>query len=651
MRRQLCIARNAIRNLAIASTVAAAGLAAPSSIAMAQDGVQPFIIYEHGPLTAWLVDEKDAELRRALSMIPARLAELPGEFPDMSTEVEPLIQLALRTLAQPARFAVTYNPDNAAGGFFGYGMTLSVQARDRAHASELHGMLNAAIMQKADEDGMPVPADSARFSGMKEFTLPFGLVSYGPREAKDGWRYELVVGAVDSPDAGFDKLPSVPAGLEPVMRASLNMPALTPGINMARTLAGKKLPPEAAEGIAALEQGGLIGAEAISVDYVAGFTGTESVGVARVRGAGKYRDAWHMSRDTVNARDLAMVPADATMFSIAKGDLSMLVELIDTLAERGVPVHDFLAEFKSHTGVDLKADILNAVGGTWGAYLSDATGGGSLGSAVVFASLKDRNAFAGAHRKLVAAARSQLAQQERGMYVRPRIWNDGEIEVTSLQFPGVPVPLEVTYAVAGDWLVVGLTPQAVIAASRQAIGKGDKGVSANSVFATAAPEGRDLNSLTFVDTARGVRAGYPIISMAGSAFANLARSPSGDRDIGVVVPLYHDLAKGVKPMVQYSYWDGEDLVTETHADRSALVNAAGAVGTGATFWPLLIAVPAIAESAKEGRFSSLEMPWERIRNVEGRETAIAMLASPAVFVDPVRRQAAMATIGFIWQLD
>lgn len=651
MRRHLVRTKKAVQSLAAATLVATVGIAGPSAIANAQDGVQPFLLYEHAPLSAWLVDDKDAGLKQALSMIPARMSELPGEVPDMPAEVAPLIQLALSTLAQPARLAVTYNPDNAAGGFFGYGLTLSVQARDKAHATELHGTLHAVLLEKFGQERMPAPADSTRFSGMKDITLPFGLVSYGPREAPGGWRYELVVGAVDNPEAGFDKLPSAPAGVTPVMRGSLHMSALTPGINMARTMAGRNMPPEGAEVIAGLEKAGIIGPEAISVDFVTGYTATDTTSIMRVRNAGKYSEAWHMSRAPVTAKDLAMVPADATMLSITKGDLSMLVDLIDTLAEKGVPVGDFLAEFKAHTNVDLKAEILETVGGTWGAYMSDSTGGGSLGSGVLFASLKDSATFAGAHRKLVAVANKHLAEDQKGIYIRPKVWKDGDVEFMSLQFPGLPVPLEVTYAVAGDWLIAGLTPQAVIAASQQALGKGDKGVTTNSAFAAATPKGREFISISYVDTARGLRTGYPLVSMAGSAFANLARSPRGDRDIGVIVPLYNDLAKGVKPMVQHTYWDGEDLVTESHADRSALVNAAGVFGNGASFWPLMIAIPAIAEGAEKGRWGALDMPWKRIRNVEGRESALALLATPEMLMDPVRRQAAMATIGLVWQLD
>jgi hypothetical protein len=649
MRRVLGGIRN--RTLVVSGIAAGSlllGTVSPG-LALAQDagGVQPFVLYEHAPMSAWLVDEKDAGVKQALSMLPARLAELPGEIPDMPPEIEPLIQLALRTLAQPARLAITYNADNAAGGFFGYGATLSFKAKDKEHATQLHGILHAALLEKFEEQGMPAPADSMRFSGMKDVQLPFGLISYGARESKDGWRFELVVGAVDNPDAGFDRLPAVPQGLSPVVRGSIDLSALTPGINMARTMAGKNMPPEAAEVTAALETSGLIGAEAISVDFVSGYTATDTTSVVTVRGAGKYSEAWHMSKEPVNAKDLAMIPADATMLSIAKGDLSMVTDLIDTLAEKGVPVNDFLGEFREHTGVDLRTDILEVVGGTWGAYMSDSTGGGSLGSGIVFVSLKDSAKLVGAHRKLVETAGKHLAEEEKGMYIRPRIWKDGDVELMSLQFPGVPVPLEITYAVAGNWLIAGLTPQAVVTASRQALGKGDAGIASNATFAGAMPKGRDLSSVTFIDTARSARAGYPVVSMAGSAFANMARSPKGDRDIGLVVPLYADFIKGVKPTVQYSFWEGEDFVTESHADRSMLVNAAGAVGTGGAFWPLMIAVPAIVAGAKEGEFGML--PWDGVGF--DRETAMALLESPEMVLDPVRRRAAIAMAALVWQLD
>ncbi|MBX3317235.1 MAG: hypothetical protein KF902_10285 [Phycisphaeraceae bacterium] len=641
--------RSVLDTAALAGVLGFAAISPGLALAQDGDGVQPFILYEHVPMSSWLVDEKDAGVKHALSMIPARLAELPGEIPDMPPEVEPLIQLALRTLAQPARLAITYNPDNALGGFFGYGLTLSVHAKDQGHATQLHGILHAALLEKVQQEGMPAPADSMRFKGMQDVQLPFGLISYGPRESKDGWRFELIVGAVDNPDAGFDRLPAAPQGMNPVMRGSIHLAALTPGINMARTLAGRNFPPEGVEVLTGLEQAGIIGSEAIAIDFVAGHTAKSTTSITRVHGAGKYASQWHMSKETVNAADLAMVPADATMMSIAKGDLSGVSALIENLAQRGVPVNDFLREFKNHTGVDLRADIIDSIGGTWGAYLSDSTGGGSFGSGVLFASLKDRARVLDAHRKLVATAGKHLAEEEKGMYIRPTIWNSGEVELMSLRFPGLPVPLEITYAVAGNWFVAGLTPQAVLAASAQALGKSGPGIASNPIFAEAIPAGRNLASITFVDTARAAKTGYPLVSMAGSAFANLARSPKGDRDIGLTVPLYTDFMKNVKPTTQFSYWDGEDLVTESNADRSMLVNVASALGTGGAFWPLLIAIPPIAESAERGRIGM--GAGDRDLPPLTRRTALALIESPEMILDPVRRRASIAAIGLVWQLD
>lgn len=621
------------------------GMALMGGVAQGQGanppGVQPLVVYEHAPMSAWLVDEKDAALREALALLPRRLAELPGEIPDMPAEVEPLLQLALRTLAQPARVSITYNPDNAMGGFFGYGLTLSVAARDKAHAEQLHGVLHEAMSERMRQGGMPAPAESMRFANMRDIGLPFGLISYGPREGNEGWRYEVIVGAVDNPDAGFDRLPDGAQGFRPVVRAALDLSALTPAVNMVRTMAGREMPQEGNAVISELEAGGVIGPNAMRGNYVAGYTETEMVSVMRLLGAAKHAERWRMAREPLAARDLAAVPADATMVSLAKGDLAMLVDVLDKLAERGLPVAEHLAEFKAMTGVDLRTDILETVGGTWGAYMSDATGGGSLGSGVLFASLKDRGRFSEAHRKLVAAASKAIGEQEHGRYVRLATWKDGDAELVSLRFPGVPVPLEVTYAVAGDWVVAGLTPQATMVGARQAMGKGDRGLTANAAFGAAMPKGREVTSVSFVDVSRTMRNGYTIVSMAGSAAANLVRSPAGGRDVGVLVPPYGELVKGARPTIKYSYWDGEDLVTEAHADRSALVNAAGTMGAGASFWPLFVAIPAIAEGAKQGRMGMADVPGLR----GSRETMLAMLAMPETWMDPARRDLAVMAIG------
>lgn len=624
----------------VAAVVAAGSLVAMGS-AFGQDapqGVRPFVVYEHAPMSAWMVDEKDAGLRAALAMIPARLSELPGELPDMPPELEPMLQMVLRTLAQPARVAVVYNPENAIGGFFGYGMTVSVLARDEGHARELHRALDGAMQEMGD---LPQkPAASMRFTGMMDIALPFGLVSYGPRQVAEGWRYEVVVGAVDVPDDGFGALPTwARPGLSPVARASVHLSALTPGVSMVRTLAGPNLPPEGAEVIAGLEKMGVIGEGAVRVEMVAGYTASAAVSETRVKGAAAFAEAWNVSSVALGAGDYAMVPSDAVMVSIGKGDLKFVTDAMDTMAARGAPIEDFLAGFQRETGVDLRRDVIESIGGTWGGYMSDSTGGGSLMSGVVFASLKDAERFKGAHAKLVARARQELGKQAEGKYVRLKSWNDGAAELVSVQFPGLPVPLEITYGVAGDWLVGALTPQGAMVAARQALGKGDRGLMANAAFAGAIPSGKELLSVSFVDSARTMRDGYGMVSMVGSAVGNLARSPVGDRDVGVLVPTFNELRAGVRPAIKYSHWDGDDLVMMGESDRSMLVNAAGSMGGVSAFMPLLIAAP-IWQQTMNGRMSRWGLD-------DGSMGVLMELASrdPAWILDPARRQVTLMAIG------
>src|SRR5262249_36893971 len=145
--------------------------------------------------------------------------------------------------------------------------------------------------------------------------------------------------------------------------------------------------------------------------------------------------------------------------------------------------------------------------------------------------------------------------------IRP--WQDGDTQLFSLNFPGLPVPFEITYAFKGNWLIAGITPQATLAATRQ--GKG-KGIRDNAGFADIVG-GKEILSFSFIDTPRTMRDGYQYVSLAGSALANAVRSPiDAARDPGLIVPTFAELKAGAKPMVSFSYWRGDDLISESHSD-------------------------------------------------------------------------------------
>lgn len=607
--------------------------------ALAQNGDPPIratVLVVEGPaLEKWVVDPKDKRFADALAMLPARVRELPHDFPDVPAEAASVINLVLSTLTRPATFAVTYDSDNPEQVAFGYGLVVSVEMKDQKDAEQMHAQIGGMLAAAGPE--MPMQP-SETWQGMSEFATPIGPLTYGPRQAKRGWRYEVIVGHVKDPDAGLDVLPKAEAGVTPTIRGRFDFAGLTPVMSMAEAFAPPD--PGARFFFDGMKEGGFYGPDAVKMTFVGGYTKDEGVLTTVVQGGKKYAEAWHTSTEPLGASDFGAVPSDAVWAGVGKGDLKWIDDLLGQFVEFNAEAAQGLEQFKQMTGVDLRADVLATLGGTMGFYMSDATGGGSLASAVGMVTFEDRAKFMAAHGKLAAFANAAAGDAPEPLgkgHIKITGWKDGDLELYSLRFPGLPIPLEPTWAATEKWLIVGATPQAAVAAARQATGKGDKGLAANAAFASMMRKDQPVISATFLDSSRMLRGGFPILSMLGSAVANGVRSPiAPDREPGLIVPTYHELAKGAKPTVQFTYWRGEDLVQECRGDRSWLVNAGAAGGVVMEIAPL-IAIPAAIGAAQKGEFGMLDdglLP----------RTAYAILLNPRT-PPVVRQQAIMVLIG------
>lgn len=594
--------RRALFGLPLAAGLVLAGPAA------AQDGDPPVkatvLVVERPALDKWVVDPKDAKLADALAMLPARVRELPAEFPDMPPEAASVINLVLATIARPATFAVTYDSDNPEQVAFGYGLVISVEMKDQQDAERMHAQIGGMIAGAGAE--APIQP-SETWQGMTEMATPIGPLSYGPRKAARGWRYEVIVGHVKDPDTGLDTLPKADAGITPTIRGRFDFAGLTPVMSMAQAFA----PAEAGVGFFfdGMKEAGFWGPDALKMTFVGGYTNELGLLTTVMEKGKRFADAWHTSTDPLAASDFAAVPADAVWAGIGKGDLKWLDDLLGHVAEANPEAVQGLEQFEQMTGVNLRTDVLATLGGTMGFYASDATGGGSIASAVGLITFKDRAKFMAAHAKLTEFANSAAAQAPEPMgqgHIRITAWKEGGLELYSLRFPGLPIPVEPTWAATDKWLIVGATPQAVVAAARQATGKGDKGLSSNASFAAMVPKDRPVISATFLDSARMIECGFPVVSLLGSAIANGVRSPGApDREPGMIVPTYHDLAKGAKPCVQLTYWRGDDLVQESRSDRSILVNAGSVAGVVVQVAPFF-AIPAAAAAGQNHGQSMLD---------------------------------------------
>ncbi len=544
---------------------------------------QTVLAFDCAGLPAMLVSEKDAALVRALQMLPARIEELRLQVPEFNQVPPDITNLIFSVLGHPARLAVTnkgFDPDT---GMPGIGATLSFHMKDEQDSASMDKAFNG--VRAMAFAGAPT-SESQRWKGFTDLPLPFGVLSYGSRRAPDGWRYEMIFGAVDSPDAPFATLPTAAAGVRPVFRGVLDLAALTPVTQM---LAGflAMASPQGQSVVKDFRDRGLMGPGAVAYEVVQGYTELGSVNVMRVRRMGNFAEISGLSRQPLEATDLAIIPADATAAFITRVMPQNSWKQIRDQIEAAAPgeYEQAMARFRDALSIDFEQDVLAALGDTAAIYVSDSTGGGSILSAVAAMSLSDPDRMAASLEKAAGAFNRMAAQQIDGPgAVRMDMFTQGGVRFLQLRFAGLPIPAEPTFAVAGKWLMVGATPAATVAAaSLVADAPRAGGLGLNPVFAKHRIADRKPISVGFVDSARTMSRGYPLLSFATSAIANAMRSSSPEvpaREPGFILPSYAALSRDVRPIISQTYWDGEDMILETTFDKSMLVNAAAFLGIG-----------------------------------------------------------------------
>ena len=581
-------ARRCSTLLAIAGLTLTTSLAAAPR-AIAQDEAkpapqQPVLAFEHAGIAQMFPDERDAGLVRAISMLGTRLKELKAD-PNMDRGFREMpdqaIDLVSTFLTDPMRMGVTLGEVDEQTRVPRFGVVVSFDVVDQADATSM----DQNIEHLRTMSGMQItPEPSQRFKGMREMALPFGMLSYGPRKADHGWRYEFLLGEIENPDAVASYLPK-PAQVQTTAgRGMVDLAALTPVTEML----GGMLAMFAPQGAAVMQQfreQGMMGPDAMRVEVVSGYTATDSMKRFTIQRAGKYAEALHLSKTPLTNEEFAIVPADATAAQIKRVDFGSVWQSMRKQFEQmgqSEQVDQGLAQFKEQTGVDLETDVIASLGDTVAGYLSDSTGGGSLLSGVIAIKLKDPQKMQSALAKLTDTANRAAGQLELGpgaLNLHTSSTPGGSM--TTIRLRGLPIPIEPSFAVSGRWLVMGASQQACTAAANQTSRAKDGGLRANPRFADAYPADAKATSVSFVDTQRTMRTGYAPLSLLTTALSNFVASPKpGAQDPGQILMAYNDMAKSCRPMMSYTHWSGDDLVMEIHADRSMLVNAAGVLGIG-----------------------------------------------------------------------
>ncbi|MCB9848415.1 MAG: hypothetical protein H6814_08385 [Phycisphaeraceae bacterium] len=591
-----------IHRTALVFAGAAAICASPLLAQNDQPRPQTIVAFESSTIPEILAHPKDAALRDALLMLPARLRELPREIPDLQQAPPGIFDLVDLAFQGPVRISIVSHGADPNTGMPRISGEIAFCARDKGSADAAQRALTGLVADVRELERQP--------DGSLAMQTPAGEIGIGVRQGDRGrWWLGARLGDQDAVADSYAALPPAPGGTR-LMSGALNLESfITPMKMMGAMMAGGN--PEAAAGMAMIDNLGVLDTLSSPMDAVCWSDDAGSHTRAVVHGARGSMQRMGAGEGLTQAQVNA-IPADAMAASIGRMDLGALFGMLDQFKSMSPEAQEALSMFTEQTGVDLENDILRSLSGVFAFYSSDSTGGSGLMSWVMLSGVSDHDAMLGALTKLTNLANSGMQdkfdEDGTGRYLRIAHLREGGIDYLSFQTPGLPVPFSPTIAMAGDWLVVGVSRQSVTAAARQAAGKGDGGLLTSKAFRQQWPGSIEgAIKIQYLDTPRAIRKGYGLATLLGAMLENAVRSPLGaDREPGMVIPSYNDLVRGARAAVQVVRFEGDDLVMTTNADGSTIVNLTG-IG-GAILEPIVLAtipagilVPAIDRARERAR--------------------------------------------------
>jgi hypothetical protein len=535
--------------------------ATPAAPQAAQEKEHELLALYVNDAAALFHDPKDRALLDALRLIDDRIMELPGEIPgfEMPPQFVPLFAHLL-TGAKTLRVVDTGD----ASAMLPLRAQLAMHEADAAAATRLNDEITSLLEMVG---ALLAAGDSMT---LIEAPLPMPL-AYGARGD------QLVIALGEPLDTPFELgVNLLPGGITPDLVLRMDCGRM---LEMVLDFVAMEEPAAADQLESMLAMFGL---GDVSIHAMSGSDDARSYTVMNLPGYGKtMKESGLFPERNLTAADLKLIPQDAVWAMSGVMNISGTYETLLGVAEMLAAqegVEDVEAMIQDMTGIDLRADVIAHLGSSYGLYTADSTGGGGLLSAVAYVEIANPDGFTPFLERMQSMV-DGIGQSEANGYMRVRNWTHGAQTFTSLTFPGIPIPFEPTYAIAAGHMFLGLTPQAALGAVAQATGEGPSLLD-NPRFREQFTGGMEnVQGVSFFDSPRLLQDGYGLTSMLCSAIVNGTRSPrDAARDAGIVMPSYHELARGAKASVTVTRMRGDDLTSETRSDRSMLVNMTSVVG-------------------------------------------------------------------------
>ncbi|MFG0273737.1 MAG: hypothetical protein ACF8QF_01640, partial [Phycisphaerales bacterium] len=540
------------------------------SRAAAQD---VWLAFELSDPSALVSHPKDAGLREALALLPDRLlevAEMTGAGAEID-QVRPLMPL----IGAPMRLAITGAQPEEEGAPPVIGLVMISSQADRADAQGLIDMLEMVLGMQ----GMLVEGEAGAI-GPESLALmtPMGPGSAGVVERNGRFDATLVVG-----DVGENPFATLPAAEgRAIMRMRVDSAAAswfttpllenlidgdvgnTPS-DMAfyRVLTGENAP--VFEGVLSRS------ADAMQL----------RISSSKIR---PNAQAWSIHEGGLTDADLRAIPANGAMGGMAALDLTSAWDEMAVAMEAVPEAGEFLEQLRELTGLDLRDDVLPALGPAFGFYSSvagvtDATPTGltfvlGVRDAAAVRQFLDSLAEAG-NQVIEDGPPSSNPIEESLRHTRIAMADDAGARWWSVEIPGMPLPFFPTVALTDQHLIVSFSKTAARGAVAQATGRGDAGMGSRPEVQRLAA-GTAPVRLFYLDTPALAPMAYPYVDWLLTALASGVSSPHSDHHVALpAIPPYDEWKANVRPLTSVTVWEGDALVQHAEMDGSLLTTMAG----------------------------------------------------------------------------
>ena len=243
-----------------------------------------------------------------------------------------------------------------------------------------------------------------------------------------------------------------------------------------------------------------------------------------------------LPHEALTADDLTPIPADATFGKAVRLNPSELLDralkLIGHFEPRAQADFDREhAQVLTRTGINIREDVIAALGDAWVAYLPSGdlmaswlNAGGAVG-------VKDANKLRSAITKIITIARMNMG--DRGDVAINESTYEGQTLYT-LQILRAPVPIAPSWCVTDSWLHFGLSPQAVQSAmGRQA----EQSLAGSEALDGVLSDGDGAAAVVYCNTRQVVQSVYPWVQMGVQGGAAALRRQGVEINPSLLPPL------------------------------------------------------------------------------------------------------------------